>query len=136
MAILDETAVEPRGAIRPERYALVALALTIPIAILVAAISFKIEPLETALKEIFADENDRPTVLGSIYVFGGLLALPVALAVSLWPVLRDGLREARRHLYIANLAMALVVLALMVPTWGAIAEEIYRCDVLRIPNCD
>ena len=119
-----------------QRHALAGLALALPIALLLGTIVFAIDPLETALKAIFTDDGDQPNVLGRIYMVGGLAALPVALVVSLWPVLAGGIGRARHRLHLANVAVALFVVALMAPTWGALADEAYRCDVLRIPNCD
>lgn len=68
-------------------------------------------------------------------MIAGLLALPVAFVVCLSPVLRKG-ADGKRHLYIVNLILVAIILVLMVPTWGGLAEEVYRCDILQIPNCD
>lgn len=136
MAMVDERPAEPPVPLDPMRHAAIGLVLAVPMTILLAAVILRVEPLEAAMRAAFVDENDRTNLFGNIFAFGSLVALPVALAVSLWPVIRDSARDARRHLYIANIAVAAVILALIIPSWGALADEIYRCDIARIPNCD
>ena len=52
-----------------------------------------------------------------------------------WPMLRRDI-NGDRHFYALNLAVVAVALMLITLTWGALAEEIYRCDIQGIPNCD
>jgi hypothetical protein len=64
----------------------------------------------------------------------GLLLLPVALGVTTWPMIRP--IDDRRRLYVANIAVAAVIGLLIWVTWGELAVEVVRCDVMGIPNCD
>ncbi len=115
--------------------ALIGMALAVPIGLLFAAVFLDLEPLGALLRSILTDDGNQPNVLGRAYMLGGLLLLPLAMAVTTWPMIR---REAdgRRRVYAANLAVAAFVGVLMLVTWGALLEEIVRCDVMGIPNCD
>lgn len=116
---------------RHHRFALVALILTLPIALMLSSIVFGITFIEAALKSVLMNlETDQPNVLGRIFMLGALLALPVSLVVTIWPMIKA------RKMFTANLLVLALVVALMIPTWGALSLEIYRCDILQIPNCD
>jgi hypothetical protein len=64
-----------------------------------------------------------------------VLFLPVGAYIALRPMLRRG-ADGQRRLYLANLLVGLALLAIFVLLVGALAEEVYRCDVLRLANCD
>lgn len=72
--------------------------------------------------------------LGRIVVYGGLLLLTVALALSLQPILKKDGSEQKRGLYVLNLIVGTVIFLLIIFTWGGLMlEEIYclqgiRCD--------
>jgi hypothetical protein len=119
----------------PNGAAVLALLLAAPIALLAIGIVFDIRSIESALKSVLTSDGETPNVLGRIYMIAGLLALPVALLVSVWPMLRKGV-DGKRRFYVLNAAAAVLVIALMTPTWGGLAKDIYRCDILQIPNCD
>ena len=119
----------------PKASACISFLLALPMGILLSAIVFEIQPIEMFLKSILTNDGSQPNTFGFGVMIGSLLFLPVALAVSLWPMLLKR-ADGKRRYYMINLVVAAAVLALMVPTWGALAEEIYRCDVLHIPNCD
>ena len=93
--------------------ALIGMALAVPIGLLFAAVILDLEPLGALLRSI----------------------LPLAMAVTSWPMIRREV-DGRRRVYAANLAVAAFVGVLMLVTWGALLEEIVRCDVMGIPNCD
>lgn len=111
------------------------LALAVPIGLLLLVVALQIEPLGALLRSILTDDGVQPNALGRVYMLGGLLLLPLALGVAAWPMIRRG-ADGRRHVHAANLAVVAVVAVLVVLTWGAFAEEVVRCDVLVIPNCD
>jgi hypothetical protein len=109
---------------------LLSLALALPMAMLVSVIVFELRPLEAVLKSVLTDDGARPNPAGFVFMGGGLLALPVALAISLWPVVQH------RNLRLLNLVIAALIVWLMIPTWGGVLQDVYRCDILRIPHCD
>ena len=121
---------------KPSRFAAAGLLLALPIGALYAAVVLGIGPLEAVLRSLLTDGGDQPNAAGRVYQMAGLLALPFALAATLWPVLGRGLRRASDHLHPMNIAVAIVVAWLIAVTWGGLAEDVYRCDVLRVPNCD
>ncbi len=118
-----------------KKSAIIGFLLSLPIAVLLSSIVFRITVIESFLKMILTNDGDRPNGLGFAFMIGGLVALPFALAISLWPMLRKD-KKGKRHFYLVNALVAVLVLILMIPTWGALAEEVYRCDVLQVPNCD
>ena len=122
-------------ATNPKLAALTGLILILPIGILLPTIFLEIESIEIVLKSVLTSDGNQPNTFGFAYMLLGMLALPVALSISVWSTLRKT-GDGKRHVYAVNLVVAGIAAALMVPTWGALAEEIYRCDVLRIPNCD
>ena len=64
-----------------------------------------------------------------------MLALPVGLVVSLWPVFRQG-ADGNRRLYAANVVLAPVILAVVALTWSGLLAHAYECEVFRVPYCD
>lgn len=121
--------------VRARTNALIGLALSVPIGLLFLAIVFELEPLQIVLRFLLTADGDRPNAIGFIVMYGGFLVLPLAFALSVWPLLQKT-REGKRRFFILNFAVAVLVLTLMVPTWGSVVEEVYRCDVAQIPNCD
>ncbi len=115
--------------------ALIAFLCALPIGVMLLSILLKITAIETAFKSVMTTDGTVPNTAGFVYMFIGLAALPVGLIISLWPMIRkDAL--GIRHIYIVNLILAVLLIALIIPTLGELAVEIYRCDVLGIPNCD
>lgn len=50
--------------------------------------------------------------------------------VSLWPILKD------RRLYIINAVVGLALLAFALLAGYGLGYDFYKCDILKIPNCD
>lgn len=115
--------------------ALSGLALAAPIGLLLFAVVVGFEPLVAFLQSVLTDDRAQPSLFGRAYMLGGLILLFPAFAVAAWPMVRRG-PDGRRHLRLANVAALVVIGGLIVLTWGALAEEVVRCDVLGIPNCD
>jgi hypothetical protein len=92
--------------------------------------------LEIAIvRDLLTLEGDRPTVLGQTVIAGALLLLPVAFLVTLLPMLRKGPNRKRR-LYAVHVLVCAVIAAPAAATLYGIGEEIYRCEIQGIPNCD
>jgi hypothetical protein len=86
----------------------------------------------TTVRDALMLDTDRPNVFLN---GGGLFALPFALACALYPMVRSG-ADGKRHSFLLNLILALVILVpLSLIAWG-FSEAFYRCDILKIPNCD
>ena len=115
--------------------ALTGLALVVPIGLLLVAVVSELEPLGAFLRSLLTIDGIQPSTLGRAYMLGSLLLLPVALIVAAWPIVRRQ-ADGRRHLHPLNLVVVGVVLLLVAVTWGELAVEVVRCDLLGIPNCD
>ena len=111
---------------RHHRSALVGLVLFLPIASLLASIWFDI----AVVRNLFTSDGDQPNVLGLTMILGGLLLLPIAFVVTLRPMMR------KRRAYAVNLLVCAVISIPMAATLVGIGEEIYRCEIRGIPNCD
>ena len=69
-------------------------------------------------------------------LLAGLLALVLAGAfVAAAPMLRRG-DDGRRRFYPLNAALALGLGLMFVAISYGLGSDIYRCDVLGLPNCD
>lgn len=99
------------------------------------AVVFGLEPLGAILRETFTSDGTTLTTVGGLFVYGGLLALPLALVISLLPLRHKG-PDGKRRLPPWNVAVAVVALVLLLPLIYELGKDFYRCDVLRIPNCD
>jgi hypothetical protein len=64
-----------------------------------------------------------------------LSLLPVGAAVALSPVWRGG-GDGPPAYSLANILVAAVLITGFLVLAIALGTEIYRCDVLQIPNCD
>jgi hypothetical protein len=122
----------------PRLAAIASFILALPLGFTYVVLMFEIEPLARLLNELFTIEGQQGEIeintLGRIVIYGGLLLLPVALALNLQPILkREGL-EGKRRFYAINLIVCAVILLLITVTWGALLmEQIYclqgiRCD--------
>ena len=120
----------------PTLAALASLILALPLGLTFVAFMFDIHPLVKLLNGLFTipDQPGEINMLGRIVVFGGLLLLPVALALNLSPLLNKAGSGEPRILYRINLLVGALILLLILFTWGGLLiEKIYclqgiRCD--------
>lgn len=77
-----------------------------------------------------------PTLFGRILMFIGIfLFLPAGLIFNALPLLKKG-SNGKRNLPSVNLVFVVVFLIpIFVIAWGFTAE-VYKCEILEIPNCD
>ena len=116
----------------PNTVALVAFLLVLPFSGLITLLILGIEPPLGPLKSWMESVDSR---VGSLVVLGALLLFLVGGWVNLAP-----LRRARRvgeslGAYPLNLALAILVLAVLLLFTGAIIVDQYPCWV-GVPNCD
>jgi hypothetical protein len=116
---------------RHHRFALVGLVLFLPIGVLFPSIWLDI----AVVRDLLTLDGDRPNILGWTLIVGGLLLLPVALVVTLLPMMRREPNRERR-LYAVNVLVCAVIATPIATTLYGIGEEMYRCEVRGIPNCD
>jgi hypothetical protein len=109
--------------------ALLGSLLVLPLGLLWSIVMLGVEP------SALATGQGDATALGLILALVALVLLFPALAVSVWPMVRAG-TDGKRRIYAVNVVVAVAVLGVIALTWGALAEEIVRCEVMRVPNCD
>jgi hypothetical protein len=112
----------------PKRAVLVGLLLCLPLVILLWLAVLGIEPA-------FMVGKDQPSIAGSLVVLGAALLLPVALVVSLLPVVRNLRQGGRFTAYPENLVLAGIILVVLLIIVGAIVVDQYPCWIGE-PNCD
>lgn len=64
-----------------------------------------------------------------------LLLMPVGAFIAVRPMLRKK-ADGKRKLYLVNGILAALLIGVFVIISVAWGSEVYRCDVLQIPNCD
>jgi hypothetical protein len=118
----------------PKAAALAAFLLTLPFMALNTIAANQIEPLYTIFKVDTAGAFwDHP--VGHISLIAVLLLFPLGAMISIGPMLRKT-ADGGRGFYPANAILALSLLVFFMLVSGALLEEIYRCNILGIPNCD
>lgn len=118
----------------PKPAALISLLLTLPFILLNTIAINSIEPFFTIFKiNTGGGFWDHP--IGHSTALVALLPLPCGALISIRPMLQaSGARK--REFYLMNILLSVILLTASVLITGALLEEIYRCNVLQIPNCD
>jgi hypothetical protein len=109
----------------PRPAALAGLVFLLPFLILNTIVGSRIEPLFSLIRPGI-DTSPREYVL----LFGVVFLIPAGAFLALRPMLSN-----RRFYALNAISAALLVFAFGALVMG-IGSEIYRCDILRIPNCD
>lgn len=114
----------------PMSAALIGLLLILPFVLLNAIVGNQIEPFFSLIRP-----NRHTSAVEYILLAVVLLILPIGALIAARPILQKGLHVKRRFYFVNGTiaAILLVVFILISVAWGT---EIYRCDVLQIPNCD
>jgi hypothetical protein len=126
LSALSRTQLAPH-----HRHALAGLVLFSPIGVLFPALWLEI----AAVHDLLTLDGGRPNVVGWTLIGTGFLLLPVALVVTLLPMIRRG-PDDKRRLYPVNLLVCAVIAIPLAMTLYGIGDELYRCDIRGIPNCD
>lgn len=106
------------------------LLLLLPFLILNAIVANRIQPFFSWIRPGPHTSLQEVVLLGLV-----LLLLPAGAWVALRPIWNNSGRM-QRHVYVANLAVAaLLIIAFSALSLG-LGSEIYACEVLRVPNCD
>ncbi len=111
------------------RAALLGLLCVLPFFIINFIVSFRIEPFY-ALLGSFPILRSTP-----IFPLMLLLFLPVGALVAIHPMLFSG-KDGVRKMPILNTILSVLVLAMFLFIFIGLAEDIYKCQMLKIPNCD
>lgn len=118
----------------PKSAVLFSLLLTLPLILLNTIAINRIEPFFTIFQiNTGGSFGDHP--IGHSAALVALLLLPCGAVISIRPLLQTG-GGGKRIFYLINIFLSVLMVAAFVLITGALIEEIYRCNVLQIPNCD
>jgi len=118
----------------PTSAAMVSLILSLPLGLLFIIFNFDIKPLTTLVTSWLTFNGSDVNGLGRLVLIGGLLLLPVAFVINLLSLLKKEAPEIKRKLHAANVIVGVLILMIIVISWGGLlVEEIYclqgiRCD--------
>jgi hypothetical protein len=112
----------------PKTAVIVSLLLCMPLAVILWMAVLGIE---------FPSQSpaNQPDVACNLLFLGAVLLLPLALAISLAPVVRNKRRGGLWMDYPANLMLAGIILAVLLIIVGAFIADQYPCWI-GMPNCD
>ena len=114
----------------PRSAAVTGIHFILPFFILNAIVGNRIEPLFSLIRP-GVHTSPREYVLLAIV----LLLFPVGAFIALSPTLRKDAGGTRRF-YLLNALIAALLLAVFAMISIGLGSDIYRCDVLQVPNCD
>lgn len=114
----------------PKSAALVGFLFALPFLILNAIVGNKIEPFISLIRP---DTHTSPFeyVLLAVVLF----LLPTGAFIAVRPMFQKGV-EGKRKFYLVNTIIAAILVTGFVALSIGLGSDIYRCDVLHIPNCD
>ncbi len=131
MTIIQNSRVMQTPRINATRWAAIAgIAFALPFLVLNAIVAERIEPFFSVVRP---GDHTGPFEYPLLLIV--LSLLPVGAAVALSPVWRGG-GDGPRAYSPANILVAAVLITGFLVLAIALGTEIYRCDVLQIPNCD
>jgi hypothetical protein len=110
--------------------ALIGMLFILPFVLLDLIVSRRIEPFFSILRPGI---HTSPQEMGLLLTV--LLLLPVGAAVAVRPMLQKGKDGKRKFLLVNAIAAGFLLLVFVLLVIG-LGSEIYRCDILLIPNCD
>jgi hypothetical protein len=113
----------------PNRAALFGFLLVLPFIIVNFIVALRLEPLYSALGSMgFLTSPWLPGLL--------LLLFPLALFVTIRPMLRKDNTCGYHRFYPLNIALGALIIAATIFFWNGLGQDIIACDILHIPNCD
>ena len=114
----------------PRSAALAGLLFVLPFAVLNAIVGNRVEPFFSLIRP-----GIHTSPLEYVLLAAALLLLPIGAFVALRPALQKG-ADGKRRFYLVNGAAAVLLLVGFTAISIGLGSDIYRCDVLQIPNCD
>jgi len=114
----------------PKSAALTGLLSIVPLIVLNKIVGDRIEPFFSLIRPGIHTSPMEYVLLPIV-----LFLLPVGAFIAIRPMLRNG-ADVKRKLYLVNCILATLLLIVFVLLLVALGSEIYRCDILQIPNCD
>ena len=112
------------------RAALRGMALALPFLIANFIVGNRIEPFFSWIRPGPHTSRQEYVLLLTV-----ILLIGAGAVVAARPMLRRG-PDGRRSVHVLNAVVATLMLAAFAAIAVALGSEIYRCDVIQIPNCD
>lgn len=112
-----------------QRSALTAFLLVLPFILLNFVVGLRLEPVYSLMGNIglLGPTPWFPTLLVALF--------PVAAFIAMRPMLHAG-PDGKRKFYFLNALIAALAVGVAVFLWWSLGEDIVKCNVLKIPNCD
>jgi len=114
----------------PKSAAVVGFLFALPFLILNTIVGTRIEPFVSLIRP-----GAHTGPFEYVLLFIVVLLIPVGAFIAIRPMLQKGV-DGKRKFHLINVTLAAIMLVLFVIISGALISEIYRCNVLQIPNCD
>lgn len=114
----------------PKPAALVGFLLALPFLLLNTIVGSRIEPFYSLIRP---DVHTGPFEYVLLAVV--LLMLPLGAFIAARPIFQKG-ADGKRKFYLVNIILAAILATGFVALSVGLGSDIYRCDVLQIPNCD
>lgn len=110
--------------------AFIGFVFTFPFLILNKIANSQMEPYYSLIKTNGLMVNPFAYFLIAI----SLLLLPIGAVISILPIFQK--TNERNKVYFINIILALSMLIFFVTISFGFISEIYKCEMLRVPNCD
>jgi hypothetical protein len=109
----------------PNFAAIIGFLFALPFFIINFIVALRIEPLYSILGAYPALRNTPilPLLL--------LLLFPIGACISAYPMF-----QGKQKIYITNTIVVIVLMVVFFILFYALGEELYRCEIAKIPNCD
>lgn len=113
----------------PKSASFIGFLFTLPFAGLNVIVAKRVEPLFSLIRP-----GLHTSPFEYVLLFIVLLLLPIGAFIALGPMLR--VVDGKRRFYPVNGVTAAVLLIVFAVLSIGLGSDIYRCDILQIPNCD
>ena len=114
----------------PKSAAPIGLLFIAPFVLLHTIVGNRIEPFFSLIRP-----GIHTSTFEYILLFIVLFLIPVGSFIAIRPIFQRG-AEGKRKFHLLNAVLAALLLIVVVMLFVGLGSEIYRCDVLQIPNCD
>ena len=115
---------------KPGVAAMIGVLSVVPFLILNTIVVNRIEPFFSLIRPGLHTSPQEYLLLSIV-----LLLMPVGAFIALRPMLRKS-ADGKRKIYGLNSLLSMLLLLVFVVIAVALGSDIYRCDILQIPNCD
>lgn len=114
----------------PKSSALIGGLLMVPFVAANSIVGNRIEPFFS-----FIRPGLHTSAFEYMLLFVVIGCLPVGAFIAARPIFERG-ADGKRRIYLLNGILAAFMLVVFVMLSAGLGADIYRCDVLQIPNCD